>query len=64
MPKNGVGITVFNIASTQALCLCLQINKGFAAIYADGGICEISPATRSVTSDQQLCFTWYRMPRI
>eukprot|EP00965_Chrysotila_dentata_P144788 4782266-Pleurochrysis_carterae.AAC.1 len=41
-----------------------SLSQGFTAIYADGGICGIYPATRSVTSDQQLCFTWYRLPRI
>eukprot|EP00965_Chrysotila_dentata_P125263 4141313-Pleurochrysis_carterae.AAC.1 len=30
----------------------------FTTIYADGGICEISLATRSDASDRQLCFTW------
>eukprot|EP00965_Chrysotila_dentata_P165935 5478493-Pleurochrysis_carterae.AAC.2 len=36
----------------------------FKAICADGGICGISPATRSDTSDRQLlCFTWCRLPR-
>eukprot|EP00965_Chrysotila_dentata_P245648 6206687-Pleurochrysis_carterae.AAC.2 len=37
--------------------------QGFAAIYADGGICGISPATRSDVSDWQLCFAWCRLPR-
>eukprot|EP00965_Chrysotila_dentata_P030244 1006306-Pleurochrysis_carterae.AAC.1 len=31
--------------------------QGFTAIYADGGICGISPTARPDLSDQQLCFT-------
>eukprot|EP00965_Chrysotila_dentata_P045794 1521946-Pleurochrysis_carterae.AAC.1 len=38
--------------------------QGFTAIYADGGICGIYPATRWDASDRQLCFTWCRLPRM
>eukprot|EP00965_Chrysotila_dentata_P113261 3742411-Pleurochrysis_carterae.AAC.1 len=38
--------------------------KAFSEVCADGvGIYGISPATRSDTSDRQLCFTWCRLPR-
>eukprot|EP00965_Chrysotila_dentata_P084852 2800763-Pleurochrysis_carterae.AAC.1 len=37
--------------------------QAFTAVYAEGGICGISPATRSDVSDRQLCFTcWCRLP--
>eukprot|EP00965_Chrysotila_dentata_P259848 6213703-Pleurochrysis_carterae.AAC.3 len=35
----------------------------FSAVYAEGGTCGISPATRSDTSDRQLCFTWCGLPQ-
>eukprot|EP00965_Chrysotila_dentata_P052407 1738494-Pleurochrysis_carterae.AAC.1 len=34
--------------------------QSFAAIYAGGGICGMSPATRSNASNRQLCFRWCR----
>eukprot|EP00965_Chrysotila_dentata_P230539 6197833-Pleurochrysis_carterae.AAC.4 len=37
--------------------------QGFTAVYTDGGVCGISPMTRSDVSDRQLCFTWCRLPR-
>eukprot|EP00965_Chrysotila_dentata_P257434 6212887-Pleurochrysis_carterae.AAC.4 len=40
-------------------------SRGFTAIYADGGMCGISPATRdSDPSNRQLCFTWCRLPQM
>eukprot|EP00965_Chrysotila_dentata_P216641 6189494-Pleurochrysis_carterae.AAC.1 len=44
-----------------------QIGHGQAftgtAVYAEGGIRRISPATRSDVSDRQLCFTWCQLTR-
>eukprot|EP00965_Chrysotila_dentata_P101274 3343839-Pleurochrysis_carterae.AAC.6 len=42
----------------------VTVFNAFTAIYAGKGICGISPATRLDTSDQQLCFTWCRLPRM
>eukprot|EP00965_Chrysotila_dentata_P223631 6193688-Pleurochrysis_carterae.AAC.2 len=38
--------------------------KALTAVYAEGGICGISPVTRSGASDRRLCFTWCRLPRM
>eukprot|EP00965_Chrysotila_dentata_P167890 5543997-Pleurochrysis_carterae.AAC.1 len=64
-PVATLPVTNGTIRHTRRMTEILRIN-----IYTDRGICSIyffyrvSPHNRSDASDWQLCFTWFRLPRM